>query len=220
MHKYIAKLDRLAAWTLFFGVILYFISGYGLTRGIISQDLATKLHFEILSIIVIVAFVIHVAYASRLAFIRWRFWSWSIKIIWAVFFAGFLTAFIYLDQFYQPKAIEQAVSKESTGDSSNQNNQTIETTTDNATGGTTDNQVAVDQAENQVFTKEKLAQYDGENGNPAYVAVNGKVYDLTSVFKNGTHYSHYAGQELTNAFLSYHAERALSKYPVVGEYQE
>jgi len=217
MNKYITKLDRLAAWVLFFGMIFYFISGYGLSKGIISQELAAKLHIEILSIIVIIAFVIHAAYASRLAFIRWKFWSWPIKIIWVFFFAGFLTAFIYLDQFYQPKTIEKAAEEESTVVSSDQ---TIVAINNNTAGETIDNQVAANQAENQVFTKEELAKYDGKNDNLAYVAVNGKVYDLTSIFKDGGHYSHYAGQELTNAFLSYHAEHALSKYPVIGKYQE
>ncbi|MCT6807216.1 MAG: steroid-binding protein, partial [Bombilactobacillus sp.] len=28
------------------------------------------------------------------------------------------------------------------------------------------------------FTKESLAKYDGKNGNPAYVAINGDVYDV------------------------------------------
>ena len=33
--------------------------------------------------------------------------------------------------------------------------------------------------EEQVFTKESLAQFDGKDGRPAYVAYQGKVYDVT-----------------------------------------
>lgn len=32
------------------------------------------------------------------------------------------------------------------------------------------------------FTREELAQYDGKNGNPAYVAYKGKVYDVSVSF--------------------------------------
>lgn len=32
----------------------------------------------------------------------------------------------------------------------------------------------------QEFTLEELKKYNGKNGNPAYIAVNGKVYDVTN----------------------------------------
>jgi predicted heme/steroid binding protein len=45
------------------------------------------------------------------------------------------------------------------------------------------------QEELREFTLEELAQYDGKDGNPAYVAVNGKVYDVTDVpaWRGGSH---------------------------------
>jgi predicted heme/steroid binding protein len=71
----------------------------------------------------------------------------------------------------------------------------------------------------KVFTAEELSKYDGQDGMPAYIAVDGLVYDLSSIFRNGTHFEHFAGQELTDAFYSYHAKREIIKYPVVGIYQ-
>jgi predicted heme/steroid binding protein len=45
------------------------------------------------------------------------------------------------------------------------------------------------QDELREFTLEELAQYNGKDGNPAYVAVNGKVYDVTDVpaWRGGSH---------------------------------
>ncbi len=66
------------------------------------------------------------------------------------------------------------------------------------------------------FTRAELAQYNGLNGKPAYVAVNNVVYDVTTVFIQGKHFTHFAGQDLTGAFLRQHTPAALSGYPVVG----
>ncbi len=67
------------------------------------------------------------------------------------------------------------------------------------------------------FTRAELAQYNGQDGKPAYVAVNGTVYDVTVVFVRGRHFEHLAGQDLTGAFLRQHVPAALSGYPVVGK---
>ncbi len=33
----------------------------------------------------------------------------------------------------------------------------------------------------KTFTREELKKYDGQNGNPAYVAINNRVYDVTHI---------------------------------------
>jgi predicted heme/steroid binding protein len=72
----------------------------------------------------------------------------------------------------------------------------------------------------KTFTLEELAQYNGKNGQPAYLAVDSLVYDLSSVFKEGTHYQHLAGKELTADFYSAHVKSDLQNYPVVGRLKE
>lgn len=56
-------------------------------------------------------------------------------------------------------------------------------------------------------TKEQLAAATGRNGNPAYVAVNGIVYDVTNHqgWSNATHFGLPAGRDLTSEFASCHA---------------
>jgi predicted heme/steroid binding protein len=70
------------------------------------------------------------------------------------------------------------------------------------------------------MTIEELAQYNGSNGKPAYVAVNGIIYDvsLQPVWGGGTHFSLYAGKDLTNEFGGCHSDRVdiLKLLPKVG----
>jgi predicted heme/steroid binding protein len=72
----------------------------------------------------------------------------------------------------------------------------------------------------KVFTKEEVAQYDGKNGNPAYVGYKGKVYDVSSSFlwKDGKHQIfHSAGLDLTKALeQAPHGGDVIEKFPVVG----
>ncbi|PRR82648.1 cytochrome b5 domain-containing protein [Clostridium vincentii] len=60
--------------------------------------------------------------------------------------------------------------------------------------------------EQKEFTLEELSQYDGSNGKPAYVAIEGIVYDLSkeSTWAGGTHFNLTAGKDLTVQFKSCH----------------
>lgn len=44
------------------------------------------------------------------------------------------------------------------------------------------------------FTRAELARFNGQNGQPAYVAVSGTVFDLTTVFIQGKHFMHLTGR--------------------------
>lgn len=71
----------------------------------------------------------------------------------------------------------------------------------------------------RVFTLEELASYDGQNGNEAYVAVDGVVYDVTDVpaWTGGEHNNNYAGQDLTEAIKKApHGTSKLKGLTVVG----
>nr|WP_246840457.1 cytochrome b5 domain-containing protein [Lactobacillus xujianguonis] len=53
----------------------------------------------------------------------------------------------------------------------------------------------------KIFTKDKLAEFNGQDGHKAYVAVNGVVYDVTDIpeWHGGKHHGNLAGQDLTEA---------------------
>lgn len=220
MKTLFVKLDRIAAWVLFVCVIIYFVSGFGMTKGIIDSSLATTLHLGFLNYIMIAAFVFHSAYAIRLSLMRNKLWGDWGKVLWAAFYALFIIAFVY---------VENAYSKLYSNDSSDTNtsgaDQPLNNFSANGVSETSSTNTAVaatatasgNTSQTKTFTLDELSKYDGENGMPAYVAVDGKVYDLSNVFRQGSHYSHYAGKELTTAFYSYHVRNSLSKYPVVGQ---
>lgn len=59
----------------------------------------------------------------------------------------------------------------------------------------------------QTFSREQLTQFTGMNGMPAYVSVNGVVYDVTNnaAWSLATHFGLKAGNDLTGEFASCHA---------------
>ena len=74
----------------------------------------------------------------------------------------------------------------------------------------------------KTFTLDELKTYNGQNGNPAYVAVSGVVYDVTnaSQWSNGKHQTVTAGTDLTSALASSpHGSKVLANLPVVGSLQ-
>lgn len=71
-----------------------------------------------------------------------------------------------------------------------------------------------------VFSAQELARYNGENGEKAYIAVDGVVYDVTEVtwWENGQHNGFTAGKDLTEEMktMSPHGTSKLNGLPVVG----
>jgi predicted heme/steroid binding protein len=70
----------------------------------------------------------------------------------------------------------------------------------------------------------ELAQYNGKDGAPAFIAYNGKVYDVSSSFlwRNGKHQVlHNAGEDLTDSLeQAPHGADLLERFPVVGMLHE
>ena len=72
------------------------------------------------------------------------------------------------------------------------------------------------------FDLTQLAQYDGQDGRPAYVAIDGVVYDVTAVpalpaWKGGKHHGNTAGNDLSAAIAhAPHEKAVLTKLPKVG----
>lgn len=73
---------------------------------------------------------------------------------------------------------------------------------------------------NLELTLEQLAAYNGKDGNPGYIAVDGVIYDVSgsSKWKDGEHNGYAAGKDLTE-FISKspHGASVLSKMTVVGK---
>jgi len=74
------------------------------------------------------------------------------------------------------------------------------------------------------LTLEELATYDGSNGNPAYIAIEGVIYDVTNskAWNEGKHNGYVAGKDLTVEMrdVSPHGFSKLDGISIVGKIKE
>ncbi len=72
----------------------------------------------------------------------------------------------------------------------------------------------------KAFTIHELSRYTGRNGLPAYVAFEGRVYDVSQSFlwQGGRHQAmHHAGRDLTPELSSApHGDDVIRRFPQVG----
>ncbi len=69
------------------------------------------------------------------------------------------------------------------------------------------------------YTKAQLALRNGQDKDNIWVAYQGKIYDVTEskLWRNGKHYEHWAGQDLTNELPDApHTDAVFEKFKVVG----
>ena len=65
------------------------------------------------------------------------------------------------------------------------------------------------------ITRSQLALYNGQDKLEIYIAYKGLVYDVTAsrLWKNGRHYEHWAGQDLTDELKDApHAEWVFERF--------
>ncbi|EKB48061.1 cytochrome b5 domain-containing protein [Cecembia lonarensis] len=70
------------------------------------------------------------------------------------------------------------------------------------------------------YTKQQLALRNGQDKPEIWVAYQGIIYDLTHsrLWKNGKHYEHWAGQDLTEElFDAPHTANVFLKFEAVGK---
>jgi len=71
----------------------------------------------------------------------------------------------------------------------------------------------------QTYTKQQLALRNGQDKPQIWVAYMGVIYDVTEsrLWKNGKHYEHWAGQDLTEELADApHTEAVFEKLEKVG----
>lgn len=206
------------------GTILAFIvTGYGMTKGFMDLSLADRIHTHYLPVLLVFAFSIHTLYAIHLAFKRWGVWGNKEKVFLALAYAVFLVFFLFIEIIYG-KLNKFAPSTKKSPSTLNSATQTVPRS--DSENNIEDNSNSINTNQNQsnttnsqkTFTSEELSQYNGQNGQPAYVAVDGTVYDVTSLFYGGRHHMHFAGQDLTSNYFGKHGSvDRLQGYPVVGK---
>jgi predicted heme/steroid binding protein len=70
------------------------------------------------------------------------------------------------------------------------------------------------------YTRNQLALRNGQDKLEIWVAYKGLIYDVTNsrLWKNGKHYEHWAGQDLTDELGDApHNENVFDKFAIVGK---
>jgi predicted heme/steroid binding protein len=70
------------------------------------------------------------------------------------------------------------------------------------------------------FTKSQLALRNGQDKPQIWVALHGLIYEVTDsrLWRNGKHYEHWAGQDLTDELKDApHTEKVFEKFVAVGK---
>lgn len=70
------------------------------------------------------------------------------------------------------------------------------------------------------YSKQQLALRNGQDKPEIWVALNGWIYDVTKsrLWRNGKHYEHWAGQDLTDELKDApHTEAVFLKFEIVGK---
>ena len=69
------------------------------------------------------------------------------------------------------------------------------------------------------YSKSQLALRNGQDREEVWVAYKGNIYDVSSSirWKEGMHYEHWAGQDLTDELPDApHTERVFKKFEIIG----
>jgi hypothetical protein len=184
---YLAKIDRVAAWTLLATMFLYFISGYGMTKGLINNTLAINLHNHWLPLILITSFSAHTCYAIHLALKRWRIWNQFTKILLFTVYVIFVGFFVYLNSF-------SAGFKTKNSSTMNSNQTPTPQTTQNSTV-----------TNPTFFTLEQVGAHN--KSSDCWIVLSRNVYNITDYMHSGPQSHIFCGKDNTTALSSAHGSR-------------
>ncbi len=70
------------------------------------------------------------------------------------------------------------------------------------------------------YTRSQLALHNGQDREEIWVAYQGRIYDVTAsrLWKNGKHYEHWAGQDLTEELMDApHTDKVFQKFKMIGK---
>ena len=70
------------------------------------------------------------------------------------------------------------------------------------------------------YTRSQLSLRNGQDRDEIWVAFRNTIYDVTDsrMWKNGKHYEHWAGQDLTEEMAdAKHTEKVFDKFQIIGK---
>jgi Ca2+/Na+ antiporter len=100
MDNFLIKLERFSAWVLLVLIVVYIISGYGITKGIIDPVFSRYLHDKLLAIPLFIFFILHVSISSSFALRRWKVFKTSQSANIYALILGLIILIIFLWLFF------------------------------------------------------------------------------------------------------------------------
>jgi uncharacterized membrane protein len=191
------KIDRIAAWTLLITMLLFFVSGYGMTKGLINSQLAVNIHNNWLPIILISAFSFHTCYALSLALKRWKLWNTITRILLILVYILFFAFFVYINSFSSgfKKASSNTKSQTVIQESESEEDDTDEVIQNQNTS-------AAPSTKNSSYT---LAQVSTHNTTTdCWIIISNVVYDISSYSHSGPQSHLFCGEDNTSALSQAH----------------
>ena len=198
---YFCKTDRVAAWVLLGTMVVYFISGYGMTKGIIDTKLAIAIHNNILPLIALVAFTVHTFYAIRLTFLRWKIWNSFGKYLLIFIYLVLILGFLYVDLWYK-KPVLNVDSKTQSQEQSK--------ATESGTAAPSSSAAPTVTTDNKLLTTAVVAQHNTPGD--CWIVLSEVVYDVTSYMHSGPQDHILCGKDNTSALTSIHGTRYSSYF--------
>jgi len=201
---YLMKIDRIAAWILLVTMFLYFVSGYGMTKGLIDNELAVNIHNNWLPIILISAFSVHTCYALSLALKRWRLWNTATKIILVLIYIIFFGFFICINSF------PSGINKKSTN-TNNTINQEKEVEEEDDNDAVAPNQnTTTNSSKNTGYTAVEVSNHNTVND--CWIIISSVVYDVSSYTHSGPQSHIFCGKDNTSALSKEHGLNYISYF--------
>jgi predicted heme/steroid binding protein len=191
--KWTLKADRIVVWVLLVGFVSFMVSGYALTQGWLNTAVVRFIHVRLLPIPIGLVFAYHSGYAIHTLLKRRRWWTVAGKVALGSYAVIVSLGLLSLD--WAAKAATASTQRTS--------------------GGTTSAKQQADQSVKR-YSAQDLAQYDGQNGRPAYVAIHGVVYDVSTLYRGGNHFGCWAGKDVSQGFSRKHPMSLVRLYPKVG----
>jgi len=100
LNKVLFSISKISGWILLFLLFLYFLSGYGMTKGIIDYSTSQKLHNSILPLSFLFFLILHIFFPVKvflLKFIKDERW---INIYLIILFSIIYLLFLYFHFYY------------------------------------------------------------------------------------------------------------------------
>ena len=93
-HVLLGRISRWSAWVAFVVIVLFVVTGYGMTLRIIDPTLAKLLHGKILPIPLFLAVVLHSGICAHRSLHRWKVFKSDVTVdVYVLFLSLFLLAF-------------------------------------------------------------------------------------------------------------------------------